>query len=170
MKFLLASLRFNMTVAGVAWGVIAMGLTGCASAEGSPEIWKTSFTCGEKAFTLESHCRASGRPFELNQCLPDQRLSDGVRALHVPSAAPAGAAARLFAVGWGCAQAHGRHFITLSYASGQGRSEEDELSEVFTLDLHPVTDRPTQVEVFRNEDKGVHGRVRSILPDGEVSP
>lgn len=170
MKFLLASLRFNMTVAGAAWGVIAMGLTGCASAEVSPETWKTSFTCGEKVFTLESHCRASGKPFELNQCLPDQRLSDGIRALRVPSAAPVGAGERLFAVGWGCAKAQGRNFITLSYASGKGRSEEDELSEVFSLDLRPVMDRPTQVEVFRNEDKGTHGRVRSILPDGEVNP
>lgn len=140
-----------------------------ASCAAPPETWKTAIACGGQAFTVESHCRKSGKPFEVNECVADQSLSNGSHLVRVPDAAPSKGAAPLYAVTWDCAQARGQHFITLSYVSGQGRGEEDELAEAFSLELKSVADKALLVEIFRNEDKGAHGRIRSILPDGEVS-
>lgn len=146
--------------------IVSIATASCAA---SPETWKTEIACGGQGFTVESHCRKSGKPFEANECVADQSLSNGSHLVRVPEAAPSKGAAPLFAVAWGCAQARGQHFLTLSYVSGQGRSDEDELAEAFSLELKSVADKALLVEIFRNEDKGAHGRIRSILPDGEVS-
>lgn len=143
-----------------------LNLGGSVALASSLETWKTSFSCGGQTFAVISHCRASGKPFELNQCAPDQSLTGATGQVRLPATTSIGGVNPLFAITWGCATVNDRPYITLSYASGMGRSEDDELSEVFSLELQPISDKALQVQVYRNEGKGTHGRIRSVLPDG----
>lgn len=133
------------------------------------DIWQTTFNCGGRTLIVASRCRAAAEPMTLNDCQPGQTLSNGVTRISLPYASPAKGAPAVFAVTWSCVSVQGRPYVALSYASGQGRGEGDELAEVFDLDLQAISDHAVQVAVFRQEAKGTRGRVRSIFPGQEAA-
>lgn len=145
-------------LASVLWGFSAI------PAAEPLDTWQTNFKCGGQTLIVASRCRASAVPMTLNDCQPGQTLSNGVTRMSLPHASPVKGAPALFAITWSCVSVQGRSYVALSYASGQGRGEGDESAEVFDLDLKAISDHALQVEVFRQEATGTHGRIRSIFP------
>jgi len=132
------------------------------------DTWKTTFMCGGRTFVVESHCKPSITPMTLNYCAEgQQKVLNGTNQVALPYTSPAKGKPALFAVLWSCVSVQAVPYIALTYASGQGQGEEDESAEVFDLNLKFISNYALQVEVFRQEAKGMHGRVRSIFPDGE---
>jgi len=139
-------------------------LTPYAAASGHFETWSTQAVCSEKKFVIESHCKASNKEFELNECSADQTLSNGEKKIRIPSAKPS-KGTRLFAYAWNCSKFQNTPYLMIYYSAGSGRTEADELEEAYSLDLEKVHSEKLQVNIFRAKKEGAKGLIRSIYPD-----
>lgn len=136
-----------------------------ATAETPHETWTTEAVCDGKKFIIESHCTASMKEMELNDCSPDQTLSNGAKKIRIPATRTSKAARHVFAYSWACAKVQDKSYLTISYSAESGRREEDELEEALSLDLTPVRNDSLEINIYRAKRTGTKGLIRSIFPD-----
>lgn len=128
------------------------------------EEWRSQIDCGGLKFFVISQCKSSGDPFELNECLPNQKLVLGDKSVNIPASDLRNLPTRLYATYWHCIESPHGVFIRLGFNTGQGRDSKDEGTEFFDSQLRVVQDRKLIDDLFRRVNKARKGFVRSIMP------
>lgn len=154
--------NYIFVLIGCLLGIIAS--TGCAQTNLAMEEWRTTIDCGGSRYFVISQCRASGDPFELNTCVPNQKLIFGDKSISVPAGKLRRQSTALYATHWNCIEEPQGSVIRLGYASGEGRGSNDEGTEFFDDQLRLIQDEKRINRFFQSLKKSRKGFVRSIMP------
>jgi hypothetical protein len=104
---------------------------------------------------------------DLNVCEPGQQLVTGNRSIQIPTGTPVSGKPILFATLWSCLETSHGPVLILDYASGQGRSPDDEDVEFFDMVLRVIKDESTQRSLYKVMAQAKKGYVKSIMPGEE---
>lgn len=132
---------------------------------GRIEEWTTEFKCGDKKFSVRSECRASKKELSLNTCSQNQQLVSERKIVRLPTKVPGSGKAWLYAIQWRCIPFENKKYLEILYSTGEGQREDDEGSEVFDSDLTRIEDKKMLIKIYRNEEQGDFGYIRSIMPE-----